>query len=149
MLEYLTFVSKNDHYRRILPRTHLYALFAGNLHRLIFKNYPIYNHPRRTTSNLLCLLHGKKFEAAAAPRGNAAAFNRKPQRALCIGWHFFYFENAAFPVWGDCCTEVLWQKLSVNSSGVFQIGGHIRWTFAFIRDGKVFQGTQKFSAVLR
>ena len=52
-------------------------------------------------------LHGKKFGAAAAPRGNAVALNRRPQRALCIGQQLSYFGNAAFPVWGDCGTKVL------------------------------------------
>ena len=43
------------------------------------------------------LLHGKKFGAAAAPRGNAVALHRRPQRALCIGRQLSYFGNAAFP----------------------------------------------------
>ena len=42
-------------------------------------------------------LHGKKFGPAAAPRGNAVALNRRPQRALCIGRQLSYFGNAAFP----------------------------------------------------
>ena len=45
----------------------------------------------------LMLPHGKKFGAAAAPRGKAVALNRRPQRALCIGQQLSYFENAAFP----------------------------------------------------
>ena len=44
--------------------------------------------------------HGKKFGAAAAPRGNAVALNRRPQRALCIGRQLSYFGNAAFPQCG-------------------------------------------------
>ena len=59
-------------------------------------------------------LRGKKLGAAAAPRGNAAALNRRLQRALCIGRQFSYFRNAAFSVWGDCDTKVLSQQLSVN-----------------------------------
>ena len=51
--------------------------------------------------------YGKKFGTAAAPRGNAAALNRRQQRALCIGRQLYYFGNAAFPVWGDCGTKVL------------------------------------------
>ena len=41
--------------------------------------------------------HGKKFGAAATPRGNAVALNRRPQRALCMGRQLSYFGNAAFP----------------------------------------------------
>ena len=47
-----------------------------------------------------CQQYGKKFRAAAAPRGNAVALNRRPRRALCIERQLSYFGNAAFPVWG-------------------------------------------------
>ena len=62
----------------------------------------------------LYTLNGKKFGAAAAPRGNAVALNRRPQRTLCIGRQLSYFGNAAFPVCGNCGSKVLWQPLSMN-----------------------------------
>ena len=46
--------------------------------------------------NRFFFLHGKKFGAAAAPRGNAVVLNRSPQRALCIGRQLSYFGYAAF-----------------------------------------------------
>ena len=59
---------------------------------------------KKKSSSIPVQLHGKKFGAAPAPRGNAVASNRRPQHALCIGRQLSYFGNAAFPQCG--ATEV-------------------------------------------